>query len=46
VAQYGRTRFVARALFECVGYDLADTTELSVAEGVDLAAGDREGAFL
>jgi len=25
---------------------LADATELRVAEGVDLAAGDREGAFL
>jgi hypothetical protein len=46
VAEYGRPRLVAGALFECVGHDLADATELSVAEGVDLAAGDREGAFL
>ena len=46
VAQYGHTRVVARALFECVGHDLADTAELSVTEGVDLAAGNREGAFL
>ena len=46
MTQYGHTRLVAGALFECVGHDLADTTELSVTEGVDLAAGDREGAFL
>jgi hypothetical protein len=36
----GHTRVVAGALFECIGHDLADTTELDVAVGVDLAAGD------
>nr|WP_270044253.1 hypothetical protein [Solirubrobacter ginsenosidimutans] len=46
VAQHGRACLVAGALFECVGHELADTPELSVAEGIDLAAGDREGAFL
>src|SRR4029079_17454053 len=34
------------ALLERVGHALADASELSVAEGVDLAAGDREGALL
>jgi hypothetical protein len=46
VAQDCRARLVAGALFECVGHELADPSELGVAEGVDLAAGDREGALL
>ena len=45
VTQHGRTRLVARALFECGGDDLADAAELGVTERIDLAARDGEGAF-